>query len=29
MGAGKKGGVAVPMLEAFSCGSVGRDFRGQ
>ena len=28
MGAGKKGGVAVPMLEAFPCGSVGRDFRG-
>ena len=28
MGAGRKGGMAVSMLEAFSCGAVGRDFRG-
>ena len=28
MGAGKKGGVSVSMLEVFSCGSVGREFRG-
>ena len=28
MGAGRKGGTAVSMLEVFSCGAVGRDFRG-
>ena len=28
MGAGRKGGVAVSMVEAFSFGVVGRDFRG-
>ena len=26
-GGGRKGGVAVFMLEVFSCGAVGRDFR--
>ena len=28
MGAGRNGGAAVSMLEVFSCGAVGRDFRG-
>ena len=28
MGAGREGGVAVSMLELFSCGAVGRDVRG-
>ena len=28
MGAGRKGGVAMSMLEAFYCGAVGREFRG-